>query len=57
LVIEHNMDFVWASDYVVDLGPGSGDNGGRIVAEGTPMEIMRHSAHSMTARSLKENLE
>ncbi len=34
LVIEHNTDFIWASDYVIDLGPGSGDEGGEIVAQG-----------------------
>lgn len=52
LVIEHNMDLVWASDYVVDLGPGSGDDGGRIVAEGTPSQVMS-AEHSETARALR----
>ena len=52
LVIEHNMDFVWASDYVVDLGPGSGEQGGRIVAQGTPEEIVRKPGRSATARAL-----
>ena len=54
LVIEHNSDFVWASDYVIDLGPGSGEEGGRIVAEGTPEEIVAARAKSLTGRALVE---
>ncbi|MGA7874620.1 MAG: excinuclease ABC subunit UvrA, partial [Desulfoferrobacter sp.] len=52
LVIEHNLDFIWASDYVVDLGPGSGDNGGRVVAAGKPLELLSQTEHSATARAL-----
>jgi excinuclease ABC subunit A len=52
LVIEHNTDFVWASDYVIDLGPGSGDEGGAIVAEGTPEEIVAARKISLTGRAL-----
>ena len=40
VVIEHNADVVMAADYVLDLGPGGGESGGRIVAEGTPEQIM-----------------
>ena len=40
VVIEHNTDVIMASDHVIDLGPGGGENGGRIVAEGTPEEIL-----------------
>ncbi|MDY7000688.1 MAG: excinuclease ABC subunit UvrA, partial [Thermodesulfobacteriota bacterium] len=40
VVIEHNADVVMAADYVLDLGPGGGESGGRIVAEGTPERIM-----------------
>jgi excinuclease ABC subunit A len=39
VVVEHNLDVVNAADWVIDLGPGGGDSGGRIVAEGTPEEI------------------
>lgn len=39
LVIEHNPEVIKCADYIIDLGPGSGDNGGYIVAEGTPEEI------------------
>lgn len=52
LVIEHNMDLVRASDYVVDIGPGSGDDGGRVVAEGPPVQVMRAKG-SATARALR----
>ena len=52
LVIEHNLDLIWASDYVIDLGPGSGDKGGRIVAEGTPENLLQQQKHSATARAL-----
>lgn len=41
IVIEHNIDVIRCSDYVLDLGPGGGENGGLIVASGTPEEIMR----------------
>ncbi len=40
VVIEHNTDVILAADYIIDLGPGGGDNGGRVVASGTPEEIM-----------------
>jgi len=52
LVIEHNTDFIWASDYVIDLGPGSGDEGGEIVAQGTPEEIIAAGEKSLTGQAL-----
>lgn len=58
LVIEHNSDFVWASDYVIDIGPGSGDKGGNIVVQGTPEEIVKKGGEtSLTAKSLLGYLE
>lgn len=54
IVIEHNMDFVKACDYVIDLGPGSGLNGGKIVAEGRPFELKRFKSLSATARVMDE---
>jgi len=51
IVIEHNADVVLASDYVFDLGPGGGENGGQIIAQGTPEEIMRNP-ESITGRFL-----
>ena len=41
LVIEHNLDVIKSADYIIDLGPESGDNGGAIVATGTPKEIAK----------------
>ena len=52
LVIEHNTDFIWASDYVIDLGPGSGDEGGEIVAQGEPVEIIAAGERSLTGQAL-----
>jgi excinuclease ABC subunit A len=48
VVVEHDMDVVAAADWVIDLGPGGGDEGGRIVAAGTPAEVAR-AAGSRTA--------
>jgi excinuclease ABC subunit A len=39
LVIEHNLDVIKSADWVIDLGPGAGDEGGQILAQGTPEEI------------------
>ncbi len=52
LVIEHNLDLIWAGDHVIDLGPGSGDKGGRVVAEGTPEDLLQQQKNSATARAL-----
>ena len=41
IVVEHDMRVVAGSDWVIDIGPGAGDEGGRIVAEGTPAAIAR----------------
>ncbi len=54
LVIEHNTDFIWASDYVIDIGPGSGDDGGLIVAEGPPERIVAARKKSLTGRALAQ---
>ncbi|HYX82899.1 MAG TPA: excinuclease ABC subunit UvrA [Gemmatimonadales bacterium] len=53
LVIEHNLDVIKRADWVIDLGPGAGDQGGRIVAAGTPEEIA-HVAESTTGRFLRD---
>jgi excinuclease ABC subunit A len=52
LIIEHNLDVVKVSDYIIDLGPEGGEEGGRIVAEGTPEEVSREKK-SHTGRYLK----
>ena len=53
LVIEHNLDVIRASDWLIDLGPEGGDAGGEVVAYGTPEEVMLH-AHSHTGQALRE---
>ena len=55
LVIEHNLDIIKTADWILDLGPEGGDNGGRIVAAGTP-EAVAESADSVTGRFLRETL-
>lgn len=55
VVIEHNMDVIKCADYIIDLGPEGGENGGRIVAKGTPEEIIL-CQDSYTGRFLKRYL-
>ncbi|MBI4737480.1 MAG: excinuclease ABC subunit UvrA, partial [candidate division NC10 bacterium] len=55
LVIEHNLDVIKTADYVIDLGPEGGDDGGRVVATGTPEEIAR-SKGSYTGQFLQRVL-
>jgi excinuclease ABC subunit A len=52
IVIEHNLDLIAEADWVIDLGPDAGDEGGRVVAEGTPEQISRHP-RSQTGRYLR----
>ena len=54
-IIEHNMDVIKCADHVIDLGPESGDQGGRIVAVGTPEEVAACAA-SYTGQFLREKL-
>ena len=51
VVIEHDLDVICNADYIIDMGPGGGDAGGRIVASGTPEEI-RENPCSITGRYL-----
>ncbi|NWJ51085.1 MAG: excinuclease ABC subunit UvrA [Bacteroidetes bacterium] len=55
LVIEHNMEVIKVADWIIDLGPEGGERGGRIIAEGTPEEIIRNP-NSLTGLYLKEEL-
>lgn len=55
LVIEHNMDVIKCADYVIDMGPEGGRNGGQVVAVGTP-EQLAQSQESITGRYLKPEL-
>ncbi len=54
LVIEHNLDVIKSADYLIDMGPEGGQNGGRIIAQGTPEEVARTS--SPTSSFLREEL-
>ena len=51
IVVEHDLDTMRESDYLVDIGPGAGDNGGIVIAEGTPEEVMKNK-DSITAKYL-----
>jgi excinuclease ABC subunit A len=55
IVIEHNLDVIKTADWVVDLGPEGGDEGGEIVAEGTPEEVAKNK-RSYTGEYLKQTL-
>jgi excinuclease ABC subunit A len=55
IVVEHNLQLIKAADYIIDLGPGAADEGGRIVARGTPESITR-SKESFTGRFLAKVL-
>jgi excinuclease ABC subunit A len=56
LVIEHNLDVIKTADWLIDIGPGGGDKGGRIVAQGTPEDIIRNK-ESVTGDYLKPLLK
>ena len=55
LVVEHDEDTMWASDYIIDIGPGAGVNGGRLVAAGTPEEVAKNP-NSITGKYLSGEL-
>ncbi len=56
LVIEHNMEVIKCSDYIIDLGPEGGDEGGEVVARGSPEEIIENN-NSYTAQFLRKVLK
>ena len=56
VVIEHNMDVIKSADYLIDMGPDGGRNGGEMVASGTPEEVVR-STRSITAQFLQAELK
>jgi excinuclease ABC subunit A len=55
LVIEHNLDIIKSSDWIIDLGPEGGAQGGRVVATGTPEQVARNS-RSFTGKFLSQVL-
>jgi excinuclease ABC subunit A len=56
LIIEHNLDIIKIADWLIDLGPEGGDGGGRLVAEGTPEQVLK-VADSYTGQFLKSHLK
>jgi excinuclease ABC subunit A len=55
VVVEHNLDVIKTADWIIDLGPGGGELGGEIIAEGTPEEIIKNKK-SVTGQFLKKEL-
>jgi excinuclease ABC subunit A len=55
IVIEHNMEVIKSADYIIDLGPEGGENGGEVIAEGTPEEVIRNPM-SYTGQFLKKKI-
>jgi excinuclease ABC subunit A len=56
IIIEHNPDVIITADHVIDLGPEGGDEGGRVVAAGTPREVAQ-VAESYTGQMLRQMFE
>lgn len=57
IVIEHNMDVIKTADWIIDLGPEGGDEGGRVVVTGTPEEVAKYRKESWTGKYLGEVLK
>ncbi|WP_027124255.1 excinuclease ABC subunit UvrA [Mycoplasmoides pirum] len=58
IVIEHNLDLIQVADHIIDLGPDGGDQGGQIIVQGSPKEIIASkSSNSYTAKYLKKHLQ
>jgi excinuclease ABC subunit A len=56
IIVEHNLQLMRAADWIIDLGPGAADEGGRIVAQGPPETIANHP-QSITGRYLRDALD
>lgn len=57
IIVEHNMELVKCADYIIDLGPDSGEKGGNLVFHGTPEEMIKHTDGGFTAKYLKDKLQ
>ena len=55
IVVEHNLDVIKTADWIIDLGPEGGEEGGKIIAEGTPEQIAKNKK-SLTGEFLKREL-
>ena len=56
IIIEHNLDIIKSADWIIDLGPEGGVDGGDLIFSGTPEEIIKNK-HSYTGKFLKEVLK
>jgi excinuclease ABC subunit A len=52
VIIEHNLDVIKTADWIIDLGPEGGNDGGRVIAAGTPEEVVRQADRSFTGQFL-----
>ncbi|WEU40460.1 MAG: excinuclease ABC subunit UvrA [Candidatus Odinarchaeum yellowstonii] len=57
IVVEHDEETMRNADYIIDIGPGAGENGGLVVASGTPSEFIMNSKESLTAKYLRGELK
>ena len=53
LVVEHNLDLIRQADWIIDLGPDAGDEGGQLIAQGSPQTIAKNK-QSHTAKALRD---
>ncbi|MGL5732993.1 MAG: hypothetical protein ACRCXE_02910, partial [Metamycoplasmataceae bacterium] len=56
IVIEHSLDIIKCSDYIIDLGPGGGNKGGKVVVTGTPEQVIKNK-DSLTGKYLKKVMD
>lgn len=56
IIIEHNLDVIKQADWIIDIGPEGGKNGGKVVFQGTPKEMITTS-QTLTAKSIRETTE
>ena len=56
IIIEHNLDVIKQADWIIDIGPEGGKNGGKVVFQGTPKEMITTS-QSLTAKNIRDTTE
>lgn len=56
IIIEHNLDVIKQADWIIDIGPEGGKNGGKVVFQGTPKEMITTS-QTLAAKSIRETTE
>jgi excinuclease UvrABC ATPase subunit len=55
IVIEHNLDVISQADWIIDMGPGAGHEGGQVIFEGTPEKLI-HCRHSITGQYVQRHV-